>query len=357
MRDINIKIISREEVGKGPWDKFVDSSDGAWLWHRFDLLKGLASWPGRQDLSFALLDEKSGGNILEIIPLQLIRRKVGYLLSFQVLDSLGGPAFLDSLSEKDREITTGYLRAHLVGLAQQYKAMEIRITSSPLAPAFRGSNGFQANPLIKLNCQAYQGQTRVIDLRIDEDLLWRQMEGRARTAIRKAEKSGVKIRAARGAEDLDSYYKLHCATYRRTGVRPHPRDYFEIIWRYFEEDGLALILFAEYENRVVAAANFGIYKKAAIYWTGASIDAGLSLGANSLLQWQAMRQLKKQGLEWFEAGETFAGLRQAKKRRLSDFKKSFGGSLYPYYKGKIATKGGIYQWLLVFRRILNGYKS
>jgi hypothetical protein len=46
---------------------------------------------------------------------------------------------------------------------------------------------------------------------------------------------------------------------------------------------LSYILFPEWRGNVVAAENFGIYKQAAVYWTGAASAQGLNLAANSLL--------------------------------------------------------------------------
>ena len=80
------------------------------------------------------------------------------------------------------------------------------------------------------------------------------------------------MREAAGTKDLDIYYKLHLETYHRTGARPHPFDYFQAIFEKFQPAGLARILFAERQGKVVAAQNTGLYKAGAFYWTGASIS-------------------------------------------------------------------------------------
>jgi hypothetical protein len=40
-------------------------------------------------------------------------------------------------------------------------------------------------------------------------------------------------------------------------------------------------------------------------------------------------------LSWYEVGEAFPNVKEGKLKGLNDFKKSFGGSLYPYYKGRL----------------------
>ena len=84
-------------------------------------------------------------------------------------------------------------------------------------------------------------------------------------------------------------------------------------------------------NRVI----FGIYKKAAFYWTGAAIQSGLDVSANSLLQWTAMQEMILQEIAWYETGEAFPAAVGGKEKGLTDFKQSFGGELYPFYRGRI----------------------
>jgi lipid II:glycine glycyltransferase (peptidoglycan interpeptide bridge formation enzyme) len=136
-------------------------------------------------------------------------------------------------------------------------------------------------------------------------------------------------------EDLNTYLALHHATCDRTGARPHPRSYFEVIWRRFLPHRLARILFAQLDGEVIAARNFGVYKSGALTWTAAGHDDAGPLGANALLQWEAMRTFAEEGIAFSETGEGFPGTADAKLRGLSEFKQSFGGELLPFYRGRI----------------------
>jgi hypothetical protein len=120
-------------------------------------------------------------------------------------------------------------------------------------------------------------------------------------------------------------------------VPPHSEDYFGAIWDRFIAKGLARVWVAELDGEPVAAENFGIYKGAAVYWTGAANAKGLEVEANSLLQWTAMQWMLDNGIEWYETGEAFPQFHAGKNKGVSDFKKSFGGSLYPYYKGRLSA--------------------
>jgi len=224
--------------------------------------------------------------------------------------------------------------------------LETRIALPSMAPARRGENCPRVNPLLDMGCENTLTQTWVVDLRGGADSVWGRMEGRARTAVRKAEKTGVTVREATPG-DLQTYYHLHQETYRRTGATPHAKEYFAMIWERFLAHGLARIWVAELNGETIAAENFGGYKKAAIYWTGAANWKSLDVEANSLLQWTAMQWMIRNGIEWYETGEAFPQFDDGKRRGLSDFKRSFGGSLYPYFRGKVPV-GGVGELLYHF---------
>jgi hypothetical protein len=334
----HLSFHNRLEVGQEAWDSFVKASDEAWLWHRFDFQDAISTWPGMHDLSFAIRDAGSDGRIVAILPLRLIESRRMNALRWKILDSLGGPACANDLGIRQKRKILEYTISQGIALARKYNAIEVNFSLSPVAPAYSGECCPRVNPLLELGCENTLTQTLVIDLMQGRDSVWENMENRARTAIRKAEKQGLSIRAGKGPEDLEIYYNLHCETYSRTGVPPHPKSYFEAIWRNFLQKGLSYILFAVWNDTVVAAENFGVFKKAGIYWTGGANNQGLLFQANSLLQWDAMQWMMENGVVRYEIGEAFPHLREGKLKGLDAFKRSFGGELFPYYRGRIVVR-------------------
>ena len=328
----------RTEVGRQAWDNFVEDSDEAWLWHRFDLQDALSAWPGTYDLSFAVMDRASGEGIVAVVPLHLTQSRRMHVFGWNVLNSLGGPACANHLEKKQRRNILGFLLARVRELARKYEAVEVNFSLSPMAPAYRGLQGPRVNPLLGLGCENVMSQTWIINLKQGKESIWNNMESRARTAIRKGEKEGLRIRPASGSTDLEIYYDLHCETYRRTRVRPHPMEYFRAVWHDFLSQGLSCVYFAEWGGKPVAAGNFGIYKRAGIYWTGAANRQGLLLQASSLLQWIAMQWMVDHDVEWYETGEAFPHLHEGKLRGLDQFKRSFGGEMFPLYRGRMILK-------------------
>lgn len=353
----SFEIIGRGALGRETWDAFVEGCAEAWLWHTFDLQDALCTWPTREDASFAVIDKNDGGRVCAVVPLHRMpsrRRGASRALHLDVLDSMGGPACADRLGDKHRRGVIDFIRGEVVALAGGSFAREARFALSPMSPALRGEACPRVNPLLSMGCANTLTQTWVVDLRGGEDVVWKNMEGRARTAVRAAESGGISVRAADRQGDVDVYYAMHCDTYNRTGVPPHPKEYFESIWRDFAARGLAFVLFAEKDGAVIAAESFALYKDASVYWTGAALTEGLQGGANSLLQWTAMKRMIGAGALWYETGEAFPHERSGKSRGLSDFKKSFGGEMYPYYRGVIETAGGARRIFHKLRGALGG---
>jgi Acetyltransferase (GNAT) domain len=329
------RVATRKDVGAKEWDALADASDEAWLWHRYDLQDALATWRGVTDDSFALIDADEN-RALALVPLRRVTRRAAGIVPVYILECFGGVALCNGLGEKRRRAVLHATRDQLLACASRGFCLEVRASLCGLAPALRGANSPRVNPLLEIGCANTLTQTWVVDMRGGREAVWTKMEGRARTAVRKAKKAGVTVREARH-DDLETYYHLHLETYRRTGVTPHPKDYFRAIWDHFLVNGLARVWIAEVDGQPVAAQNFGVYKQAAIYWSGAANAKGLEAGANSLLQWTAMQWMLNGGVQWYEPGEAFPQFNHGKQKGLNDFKKSFGGSLYPYYKGQLRT--------------------
>ena len=64
--------VPRPEIGRQVWDAFVETTEEAWLWHRYDLIEALLTWPGRSDLSFGIVDGSRGERVVAVVPLNLV---------------------------------------------------------------------------------------------------------------------------------------------------------------------------------------------------------------------------------------------------------------------------------------------
>jgi hypothetical protein len=332
-----MEFVSLQELGVEAWNAFVDASDEAWFWHRSEYVEALATWPGRHDESFAAIDRGSGHRIVAAVPLHRIEVRRARVIPWSVLDSQGGIATANDLGEAHRKRIVESVRDRLVELARERQAVEVTFALAPMAPAFRGQRCPRVNPLLVLGGENTLTQTWVVDLRRPLDMIRARYSSGAREELRRIAKESVEIREARGERDLATYYDLHRKTYERTGVAPHPQAYFEHIFRTVASSGLARLLFCSRGGNVVAAQSSAFYKDAGIYWTSASAESGKSGETRALIDEQ-IRYARERGLESFEAGEAFPNAASGKLKGLSDFKRSFGGELFPLYRSRLVTR-------------------
>jgi hypothetical protein len=161
------------------------------------------------------------------------------------------------------------------------------------------------------------------------ETIWEGMEGRARTAIRKAEKLGVEVSWATSASDVHKFYQLHLETFRRTGLDPFPSDFFSKMFLH----GWSRFALASYQGKTIAGVNIASYRDTSFYMSGASSAEHQETNATYLLQWAAIQDAQKRGVRFYEVGEDLSDSPNEKLKQISRFKRAFGGERWPACKG------------------------
>jgi CelD/BcsL family acetyltransferase involved in cellulose biosynthesis len=139
-----------------------------------------------------------------------------------------------------------------------------------------------------------------------------------RRNIRRAERTGVKVRIATAESDLtDVFYWLHARTRHRLGVPVQPRRYFRLLWRRVLNAGLGIVMIAELDGVPVGAGVFLASDEVCVYKYGASDERSWSSRPNHLVFWEAIRWAAAKGCRAFDFGRTDTedeGLRTFKSR-------------------------------------------
>lgn len=154
------------------------------------------------------------------------------------------------------------------------------------------------------------------------EIAWSRLEGRARTAIRKARNNNITISIVDLNEDdsIKLFYDLYKGTLKRRGLRPrHSYMFFKSISTCMESDLIKLVV-AIHEKKVVSAGIFMQDRDRIIYLAGASSPDGLKLSAQSLVLWDRIEYCTKRGLTFDLGGLGDSGI--------DKFKESFGGKIY-----------------------------
>jgi len=262
-----LRIEPLGKISEVDWNEFVALAPEAWLWHRTDAVRALALWPGKRDLSFSVVNDS--GKILAIFPLLLVTRGLLWPLTINRLESLGGPALHPGLSRGQRKAVFLAVFNRLKEIGESYRVWETNVSLSAMAPILSSAEAPRVNPLLEWCFENRMAQTWVIDLRgKSQDDIFRGYSETTRNEIRRLIKTDHSVREASGEKDFEIYYRLHCETYRRTGVRPHPRSYFDSIFHTFIPNCLSRILFFEKHGEVVAAQNTCFFKERGVLLDG-----------------------------------------------------------------------------------------
>lgn len=179
-----------------------------------------------------------------------------------------------------------------------------------------------------------------VDLSQSEDEIWRTMDGRARTAIRKAKKMGVKVGISSDKRDIDTFYEIYAAEMKRKKAPAHYHFAIPFFQELFENlDHRFALIYAEVDGTFFSGGIF-VYEEdgPAHYYLMATSYAHRNYQSNSLILYEAMLFFKKMGLKVFDL--------QGGREDVHYFKKSFSKHRAPFFTASIVHNRQIYEQLV-----------
>jgi peptidoglycan pentaglycine glycine transferase (the first glycine) len=224
--------------------------------------------------------------------------RVMYVPKGPVLDWDAAPlrrqvlADLQALARREHaifiKIDPDLLRPDTVPLAVNMPCLDLLRSGDSAAGAWRFSRD-----------QIQFRNTVQLDLRRSEVDILAGMKQKTRYNVRLAEKRGVRVRLGSLA-DLDLLYAMYAQTSLRDGFVIRSAQYYQEAWGSFMEAGLAQPFIAEAEGEVLSAIILFKFARSAWYMYGMSREIHRDKMPNHLLQWEAMRWAKAQGVETYD---------------------------------------------------------
>jgi len=160
-------------------------------------------------------------------------------------------------------------------------------------------------------------------------------------SVKKAVKSGVKIREGCLEQDLKQFYYIHALTRRRQGLPIQPYKFFKNMWEVLYPQGCFTLLLAELGEKNIAGIILFKFKDTVSFEHGASIPNYLAVRPNHLLLWTGIEKACSEGYHYFDFGKT-----TPENKGLLDFKTRWGAKIYdlPYFyypqvKGVMSLEG------------------
>lgn len=326
----SLREIAGSEISK--WNELIQSLPGGTIFHTPKWLKLIEN---NQPLRIKKIGVFLDGKLVGVFPL--------CLKSFMFIKVAGSPFVVEDTPYMGPVIDPCHILDILPALDEYSKRNRIGFLRIISNQAYYAESRHKRYHFIEKH-------THVLDITKTEDSLWKNLEGRCRTAIRKARKSGVVVARVTDRNYIEKYYSIIEQVYHSQNKPcPNQKAFYYDMWDLFAPSN-AIFLSAKYRGEIIAGAIIILDRKRAYYLNGASKHDFRSFSASNLLLWEAINIAKERGAEQFD----FVG---SDIQRLAKFKKSFGGQLvthsliekasskwisllrnrYPYYKQKMGN--------------------
>lgn len=184
-------------------------------------------------------------------------------------------------------------------------------TAEQIDAVFKGKTTFvrlepQKNHLPKpfvIHPSVQPRQTLMLDLNQSLDEILNGMKQKTRYNIRLAEKKGVTVASYKYPDSvkmLPVFLKLTKETNLRNQIKSYDQLYYASLLEELGKDNMAELLVASHDNQPVAAMILTKTQEQATYLFGASSSSKQELMASYLIQWSAISQAKKLGLQSYD---------------------------------------------------------
>ena len=173
--------------------------------------------------------------------------------------------------------------------------------------------------------------TVIIDLKKSEDELLADMRRQTRYEVRRGEKLGLKVIEDSGPESFEKFHKVQLETAKRQNFIPPSRKELLAERNAFLPNGIKLYVVKTDKGEDVAYGLILIFGREAEYFEAASTGLNRKLPGSTALLWQAMKDLKKLGLERFNLwGIAPPGATNHRYSGVTTFKTGFGGRVVEF---------------------------
>jgi len=305
-----VKIIN--PLSDTKWDSFVQGHPHGSIYQHSSWMKVLdLTYKHIRPLCFAIEDQE--GNISAAIPSFIVKSR---LMGTRIV-SLPFSSYCDPLVDDKKDLVK--LLDCIIKEAENSNVSYYELR------AFKSQDLIDDNRLQSHNYQ----KNHVLDIKEGFETVKRAFHKDCIVrSVKKAVKSGVKIREGYLEQDLKQFYYIHALTRRRQGLPIQPYKFFKNMWEILYPKGYFTLLLAELEKEVVAGIILFKFKSVVSFEHGASIPKYLAVRPNHLLLWAGIENACSERYHYFDFGKT-----TPENKGLLDFKGRWGAKMYdlPYF--------------------------
>ena len=309
------------------WNDFALASDMAWFRHTTAWLKYSSCCrfdSNTRNFSFMV---KQGGRIQAIVPLLV---EYSYPeMTFDCFSMYGDytpmPAFTN-VEDVKRSNVVDAIRDEMDRIVAENGIRYGKFIIDPLIkyPYFKDFSQFN---LMEEGASVHFGTTNVVDLRDDLDTVIRKMRKGHKAAIKQVMKEpGYRVEVYDKDNitidkilEFKHIHKIDAGRQTRTDMS------WECMYEWVASGmGCLVMLWLDSISSYGSAALVMMYKNAAYYASYGTLDSMYFNGHGGyIIQWEAIRYLKSQGIEFYETGDNYFGECDQKLHEIAKYKKGF----------------------------------
>jgi FemAB-related protein (PEP-CTERM system-associated) len=158
-------------------------------------------------------------------------------------------------------------------------------------------------PLVNTLPTRHHKVSMVLELAKDPDVMWRGYDTKHRTAIRRANKNGLRA-VAGGEELLEDYYRVMAASWQSLGTPFYRKSYFATILRTFPSQ---TSIFVIYRDAVPVATALNGYYRGVVegMWAGTDLRFR-KFQPTYVLYWEMIKHACENGYHTYHFGRSTA---------------------------------------------------
>lgn len=176
--------------------------------------------------------------------------------------------------------------------------------------------------------------TLIVDLAVDEEIIWQNLKASGRKAVRKGQRMGVKVRQVSSEREFDElFYQPYAKFETLAGRSLYPYSRFKRIWDMGQETHSYFAAFAE-DGDVLAVLAMTLFNGVAREFNSAMSPRAFeeSIPAQDVLHWEMFRKAKRMGAIQFNLAGLDPKAADGKARGIRQFKEKWGGQYYEFAK-------------------------
>jgi len=311
LHKLGIEITQLNPINDNEWDQLVTAHHDHTIFHRTAWAKVLTETYSHRP---CYLKVAISGKEVALVPLMAVKSSLtghrGCALPFS--------DFASPLWSETEHTALVYQAILEVAANQKWKHLELRELKVP--------------PVTSKPFKTYQNLK--LDLTRDLAEIHRNLKPAVRQALRKANRSGIKVTVERSESSLSKFYHLHTQTRKRHGLPPQPIKFFDSIATNLIRNEMGFLVLAHQASTAIAGAMFLHSNQRGIFKFGASEPKHWPQRPNHAVMWQGICELRRLKCDELDFGRTYTT-----DEGLLNFKRSWGAiaANIEYYRHSLIT--------------------